>query len=75
MGKLQTQILNEEEVLVEKWPLGIVYYDFQEKEFSEEEQLAILAAIKDIEDNSCVRFLQRTPETDTYVLFRNIGPL
>ncbi|RVE53237.1 hypothetical protein evm_002070 [Chilo suppressalis] len=50
-----------------RWPNNTVVWEFGEGEFEPIHEEAILAGIKDIEENTCVRFRRRKPEDQVYV--------
>ncbi|KAG6464027.1 astacin-like metalloprotease toxin 5 [Manduca sexta] len=51
-----------------KWPENTVVYEFAAAEFDEAQRLAILAAIRDIEQHTCIQFRERRDEETNYVL-------
>ncbi|KAL4703145.1 hypothetical protein ACJJTC_016746 [Scirpophaga incertulas] len=50
-----------------KWPDNTVVWDFAEDQFGPLQQQAILDGIKDIEDNTCIKFRRREPEDTVFV--------
>ncbi|XP_013166574.1 PREDICTED: astacin-like metalloprotease toxin 5 [Papilio xuthus] len=53
------------------WPDNTIVYDFADSEFNGQQREAIMIAIEDIEENTCVKFRERRPDDFNYVKLTN----